>query len=132
MTLSPIQISEIKLLALRHNLSLVILFGSRAKGYNNKNSDTDLAVKCNRVLDLSDILELESEFSTIFHGPEIVDLRTAPVLLLANIAQDGILLYESEASIFTSFKIQAISQYIEYQPYFIRRKKIITEIIAGY
>ncbi len=91
MNISDTEKSKIRELAETYDLILVVLYGSRARGVARTNSDTDIAVKANRVLETSEILKLESEFSAIFSCPEIVDLRVAPVLLLANVAKDGVL-----------------------------------------
>jgi predicted nucleotidyltransferase len=119
-------------IAHRYDLMLVVLFGSRAKGLARDDSDTDIAVKATRLLETRDILKLEAEFDNIFKSSEVVDLRTAPVLLLANIARDGVLLFESKQSIFTEFKIQAFNQYIEYKPYLEKRKQMIKSKVAGF
>lgn len=123
---------KIEEIAARYDLMLVILFGSRAKGRARVDSDTDIAVKATRLLETRDILKLEADFDNIFRSSEVIDLRSAPVLLLANISRDGLLLYEKERSIFTEFKIQAINQYLEYKPYLEKRRAMIKNKVAGY
>ena len=44
---------------------------------------------------------------------EMVDLKTAPPLLLKKVATESILLYEKEPSLFADFKIYALKYFME-------------------
>jgi uncharacterized protein len=132
MQLNPEQKKLIQEIAIRYELLLIVLFGSRAKKLNHGESDTDIAVKSKKILNGEYILKLEDEFDSIFPRSEVVDIRTAPVLLLANIANDGICLFEKNDGLFVEFKISSINQYIEYKPVLNRQSALLKEITSNY
>lgn len=84
-------LEEIIDLAKFHNLSRVILFGSRARGCYLKKSDIDLAVEGKNIVDFA--LDVDERTDTLLQY-DIVDMSTAQEELLENIRKDGIILYE--------------------------------------
>lgn len=84
--------SSIIEIAQRHNISRVILFGSRARGDNRERSDIDLAVSGGDYVRFS--LDVDEETPTLLRY-DIVNLDTCKQKeLLESIRQEGILLYE--------------------------------------
>ena len=93
--LSEKLIIDIGRIALRYNISKVILFGSRARGNNKPMSDIDLAVfpqadfeKWGSFSSEIDDLETLLKIDTV-----IINENTDPKLL-ANINQEGVIIYE--------------------------------------
>lgn len=74
-----------------HNLSKVILFGSRARGDYGKKSDIDLAVEGEDVTGFA--LDVDEYTETLLQY-DIVDLSKAQEELLVNIRKEGIIIYE--------------------------------------
>lgn len=110
--------NKVEQLSRIHRLSLVLLFGSQVSGKVHRESDVDLAFLAERPLGPREVGELAFAFS---HGLgikaiDMLDLKTAPPLLLKQIAVGSILLYESEPSLFARFKIYALKRYMEAHP----------------
>ena len=92
-------------------LHLLILFGSRARGDHNEQSDWDFAVLYDR--DRSHkILEIHRALSEAYRIPEeqidVVDLDRASELITHHIARDGQLIYEREAETFPDFQRRSL------------------------
>lgn len=87
-----IVLSEIVNLAEKHNLSQVILFGSRARGNHHRKSDIDLAISGGNTASFA--LDTDEETSTLLMY-DFVELKptTAPELL-SEIRRDGKTIYE--------------------------------------
>lgn len=85
-------IEEIQKLAVKYNVSKVILFGSRARGDFKRTSDIDLAVRGGNFERFA--LDIEEETSTLLKY-DIVDLtRDVQQELLDSINKEGKVLYE--------------------------------------
>lgn len=85
-------LKEIRNLAEKHELTKVILFGSRARGDFRKVSDIDLAVQGGNYSLFS--LDVEDTTSTLLKF-DIVDLDgSVQEELLKSIYQEGIVIYE--------------------------------------
>lgn len=85
-------LEEIRLLAQKHSIQKVILFGSRARGDFKRTSDIDLAAEGGNFERFA--LDVEEETSTLLKY-DIVDLSRNPQPeLLQSIAREGIVLYE--------------------------------------
>lgn len=104
------------------SLDLLILFGSRATGRARPDSDTDIAVRSNKVLSREEEMTLGVRLDAHFPNVEIVDIRKASPLLLGAIGSDGKLLYEARASLFSEFKIFAWNQYLDFKPSLDRQR----------
>ena len=96
------------------SIKLIIIFGSRAKGTAGKTSDYDVAVLADRPLELEDKFQLSRDLAEEYGYNEdlmeIVDLWSAPPLLLHEIAKSGKLLKGSDLD-FLLFRVSAWKQY---------------------
>lgn len=90
--ISPEAVSQIRKIARRHNVSRLLLFGSRARGDFKRTSDIDLAVEGGDFAAFA--LDVEEETSTLLEF-DFVDLNsTVQAELLEEIYRDGKLIYE--------------------------------------
>ena len=109
-------IEKLSRLAERHDIRLVVLFGSRASGTAGEGSDTDIGVLFNeaayspsRELGFgSDVMDLLQTGSV-----DVVVLDHAEPLLLKEVAASGILLYEAEPGLFNEYQILFLKKYFE-------------------
>lgn len=99
----------------RDDIVMAFVFGSQATGKTHLKSDTDIGFLSEKRLSPRATAEiaftLENNYGII--RPELIDVRDAPPLLLRNIAQNSILLYEREPQIFARFKIYALKRFME-------------------
>ena len=97
----------IKELAKKHNLSLVVLFGSQATGRTHAKSDIDIAVLAADAFVTS---KLMGEFDAIFKRDdiEVVDMSDASPTMGYVLTRDGMLLYEESTGAFMKWKFRAI------------------------
>ena len=102
----------IKELAEKHDLLLVVLFGSQATGRTHVKSDIDIAVLATGRFDTS---KLMSEFDGIFKRDdiEIVDMGEASPTMGYVLTRDGMLLYEESTGAFMKWKFRAIRTWID-------------------
>jgi uncharacterized protein len=97
-------------------ISLIILFGSQAKGRTHKNSDTDIAVLADHSLGLEELqivsIRIARDRGVSEDSVDVVDVRTASPLLQWDILRVGVLLYGSEFD-FVRFKVMAWKRYCD-------------------
>lgn len=115
----------------KHDLRMVVLFGSQAMGQANEQSDYDVAVllKENERIDnlqkYNDLLSFLAEIlQTSEEKVDLTDIRTAPPLLFYEIFTEGKLLYGDELD-FEEYRAKAFRKYIDAQPLFELRRTII-------
>ena len=71
-------------------LSLVILFGSMARGTETRDSDLDLAVQADRPLSVQQKMAMTESLALEFNHPvDLIDLRTVGQPLLSEIVAEG-------------------------------------------
>lgn len=119
MEITQEQLKKIKELAHKHELKLVLLFGSQVAGLTHKQSDVDIAVLGHHMLVSSrERFDLEEAFKHIFNRAdvEVVDLRTSPPLLQRNATSEGRILYEEHEGDFANFQIFAMKHFMEMKP----------------
>lgn len=91
------------------HIRILILFGSRARGDHNEQSDWDFAVLYDRSYN---ILKIYRALSEAYRIPEeridVVDLDRVPELITHHIARDGQLIYEREAGTFADFQQRSL------------------------
>ena len=109
--------TDLKPIAERYGVFLLILFGSQATGKTHPHSDADIAFLSERRLSPRETAEFAFSLSQELRTPSVdpIDLRDAPPLLLRNIAGASRLLYEREPQLFARFNIYALKRYMEAQ-----------------
>ncbi|MFB2939323.1 nucleotidyltransferase domain-containing protein [Aerosakkonemataceae cyanobacterium BLCC-F154] len=122
-------------------LKLLILFGSRAKGNANEDSDWDFAVlydpELRKIHEKSgwDWLKIWSVLETVFDLPEnkvdVVILNDCSNIMAHTIARDGKLLYERESGEFERFKQQALMTSSELKTFREQQREKIKESLKG-
>lgn len=108
----------IKAIAQRHELDLVVCFGSTARERTHRRSDLDVAVRATKPLGYRREAEIREELCAAFGRADVDarDLRTLPAPLLRAIARDGIVCYERERGAFARFQMYAFHRYVESAP----------------
>lgn len=104
-----------------YGLSLVILFGSQATGHTHKESDYDIGCISKVPLSFAQQGMLIYALITIVHVSDercisLVNLRTAPPLLLHLATSNARVLYENEPTVFPRLQAYAFARYIETLP----------------
>ncbi|MFN9858172.1 MAG: type VII toxin-antitoxin system MntA family adenylyltransferase antitoxin [Pseudanabaena sp.] len=107
-------------------LKMLVLFGSRARGDYREDSDYDFAVLYDE--DLQESLTKDKPYGFIeaysvipkvlginSDDIDIVDLGNCSEILAHRIARDGVLLYEKNKGLFTSFQKKALMSDIQVQ-----------------
>ena len=116
----------IEILKRRPDVVFAYLFGSKAKGYANKNSDWDIAVflsKLPRRLSRWPAFELEAELSRGVGGTAqvvVLNDELSPVFGF-EILKHGILLLDRDETLRIDFENRVLRQYYDWQ-YFLTRQ----------
>lgn len=113
-------LEELKLISQKFDLSLLILFGSRAKGNFKENSDFDFAFFSKNTLDSYTYIDLFNEIMFLLKNENIdlIDIsKNHDVKLRNEIFQSGVLIYEKNISLFSDFKFKAWIDYIDFQKF---------------
>ncbi|OGI16801.1 MAG: hypothetical protein A3J63_02010 [Candidatus Moranbacteria bacterium RIFCSPHIGHO2_02_FULL_40_12b] len=98
----------------KHNLKLVVLYGSQARGKAKKGSDIDVAVLGEKPLSFEEVVDLINEFADIFKVREmdVKSLHKTSPFFLYQVVKNGILLYGDEHE-YNLFKLYAIRSFQE-------------------
>ena len=107
--------NQLKEVAEKFGIDLLLLFGSQATSKTHKNSDVDLAFLPNRDSVLIDESQLLIDLMEIFKRDdvEIVNLKVASPTLMRAVVRDGTVLYEKEKDIFLKWKLYATKIWME-------------------
>lgn len=118
-----------------NGIFLVLLFGSQARRTPHAKSDFDFGVLGTTILLPKEIARLSFLFSQEMkikdRDIEIVDLKSAPPLLLKRVACEAIPLYEKELQLFTKFKIYALKRYFEAKPLLDLRRSVLNKFLQA-
>ncbi|MBU0569548.1 nucleotidyltransferase domain-containing protein [Patescibacteria group bacterium] len=129
------KVNKHKLNAIRkkHNLSLVILHGSQAKGKTHSKSDLDIAVvKRDRDTNF-DLLALICDLGKLFKSDrvDLVDVTNADPLLMYAVAKKSKLL-SGEKKDYEVFLLTAFKKYGDYLPYLKLEREFVIERLGTY
>jgi len=117
--------SQVEEIAKRHNLKLVILYGSQATGKDGEKSDIDIAVLGIEPVRFEEEVDLINEFTDLFKTDDIdvKSLHGAGPLFRYQVMRDGLLLYGDRYD-YDSFKAYAFRDFCDSQDLF-RLKEIL-------
>jgi predicted nucleotidyltransferase len=126
--------NKLKLIAKKHNLKLLILFGSRISGTVKKESDWDFAFLAEKELNWKKNNSLFEELTNILKDEKIdlIDLSKVKDLILKNrIVNEGFLVYEEKSFIFQRYKRSVWFEYLDFKPNYTRRKILNLRKLRG-
>jgi predicted nucleotidyltransferase len=112
-------LSRVAEVARRRGVDLVVLFGSVARGRAHARSDVDVAVRLRGgIIGGPALVDLPIELAAALDVPEVdlVDLRTADPLLLRQVFDHAVVLFEDRGA-FASARLEAFHRYEDYRPY---------------
>lgn len=118
---------SIETLAKKYRLKLILLFGSRAGIDFDSESDYDIALYGENVLDEKTLLDITAILSELLKSEriDVVDIKKAPPLLKKRIFENYRILYEVDPIL--KYQLELTSEY-EFQEaeelYIIRRERL--------
>lgn len=125
--------STLQTIARRHNLRLIVLFGSQVSGRTHPDSDVDVAVLTAGPLPFARRLELWHELSQAFDREvDLSVLNHAEPLLLRQVAQNGRVLYQVNRYIWPEFRGYAQRYFWDTQKLRDDMDRYITRQIRGW
>jgi len=90
----------------------VYLFGSRARGDGNADSDIDLAVLAEDRMEPVGRWKLQEDLAAMaHHSVDLVDLRQASTVMRVEVMRDALVLLDSQPSLRAAFECFALSAY---------------------
>ena len=128
---------QIKELADKHGLSLVMLFGSQVTGRTHKESDFDVAYLSDKELSFKDEGRIIIELAPIIGARDerlvnLSNIRQAGALLLKEIFDKHRVLFCADQNIYDSYKIFAVKNFLESRPLFDLRDHLIKKYFASH
>lgn len=118
-------------LAEAYGITFAIAFGSQVSGQTHPQSDIDLAIKLKKPLTLKEELALTSELSQFYEKE--ADLcfldENISALLYGEWAKNSQLIYGDEEE-YTSFCIEALKKFLDFEPYFKLQAEQLAENLA--
>lgn len=119
---------EVKEIAQKYQLKLLVLFGSQVKGkrFRTSNSDFDFAYQAKKNLASQELIGLNNDLINLSgnNRVDIVNLQGTDPLLKFEISKNCQLIYGDQRD-FLEFKAQAFKAYIDAQPLFDLENKLI-------
>jgi len=126
MKLTEEQKEKISKIGEKYDLKLALLFGSRARNQQRKDSDLDIAILGNKKIDFKKLLQINYEFQKVFEI--IVDARSlhnATPLFRYQVTKNSQLFYGTSRDYF-NYKSFAYLDYIDNKSMFDLTHKMIT------
>lgn len=125
---------KIQALLEKEELVAVYLFGSRAEGTANEQSDYDFGILFDSSAKMDDIavalLELEERMTDILNSEvDVVLLNTASIEQKYMVISQGVLIYSKNEDERTDFEDIAIKEYLDFKPFLEIYHKEVKEAI---
>ncbi len=119
---------QLKPIAERYGLKLIVLFGSWVRGTTHPESDVDVAVLPTKPLGPEERLQLWGELVQAFQAEvDLTSLDHAGPLLLYHVARDGRLLYEGERWAWEKLKSYGYRNYCDSRKLFDDLKRYLAK-----
>ena len=125
---------KIAKIAEKYGMDLVVLFGSQATGQTHEESDIDIAYLGGKNISFDEEIAADSDLIEAFKRDDVqlVNLKKAPPLLMKEIVDHAIILYEREKSIFDSIFILAQRMFDEAKVLFDLRRHYLDYKLKEY
>jgi len=126
---------QVKNLAEKHGLSLVMLFGSQVTGKTHKESDFDIAYLADKKLSFEDEGRIIIDLAKIIGARDerlvnLCNIKNAGALLLKEIFDRHQILFCADRNVYDSYKIFSVKNFIESRPLFDLRDFLIKKYFA--
>lgn len=123
--------AKINVLANKHKISLLLLFGSRAKGNYSPESDLDLGVVFDD--DFFDRTKVISDLLMVFqnYDLDLAILNHADPVLRFEIISNYRILYCSDLEVFINFYINTVKQYNDIQKFLKQEDIYLNNYLGG-
>lgn len=116
----------------RHQLKLLVLHGSYAKGQATTNSDIDIGVLRDGKVDYKEYSAILKDFGGIFGDKfDPAFLNNAEPMICYHVAVAGQPLFEHNKGAFSKYKLQAISRYMDTKKFRDLEKRILKTMFKG-
>ena len=120
------QTEKIEELAGKYRLSMLVAFGSLARGDATASSDADVAYASDRPLALMEEAAMAVELSALFKKEvDLVNIKTASPMLARNIFKDGVPAYERERGLFADYLARSMRIYEETMPLYKAKMELL-------
>lgn len=121
-------------MAKKHDLGLVVLFGSQATGHTHKKSDVDVGYLSRRDIGYRESYNIALELARIFKNPDVefVNMRNVSPELKKQAADQSIVLFEEDSSTFDMFSMYANRLYMETKPLRVYRDSYVKNFLKSY
>lgn len=125
------EVEELNPLIKKHHISLLLLFGSRAKGNNLPESDLDLGVLFEG--DAFDRSEVIADLISVFpdYDLDLAILNHADPVLKFEIISNYRILYCADSEIFINFYTNTIKQYNDIQKFLKQEDLYLDNYLGG-
>ena len=106
----------------------IYVYGSYAIGRTHSESDLDLALIADKPIDLKKLYQLSLGLANFLNLPkvDIIDMRSAPLTLAAEVLRDGKLILDNNSYEIASWEVTLMSMYANFNE---ERKEIIEDIV---
>lgn len=128
---------QIKQLAEKYGLSLVMLFGSQVSGKTHKESDFDIAYLSNEKLSFKDEGRIIIDLASIIGARDerlvnLSDIKKAGALLLKEIFDKHQVVFCADRNVYDSYKIFSVKNFIDSKPLFNLRDYLIKKYFISH
>jgi uncharacterized protein YutE (UPF0331/DUF86 family)/predicted nucleotidyltransferase len=112
----------------KENVIFAYVFGSYATGKYIRGSDIDIAVYTKKPLKWRELIELALELEdSLGVEVDVVDLRTAPLLLAYEVISKGVVVVERDKEERIGFETRVLKEYLDLKP---RLERYYSEVLS--
>lgn len=118
--------NKIEQLCAEHNIKLLILHGSYAKGKATDKSDIDVGILFKQSVDKAKYFAVLRDFGGVFGDKfDPVFLNGVEPMISYHTAAAGIPLFEQKRGLFAEFRVQSIGRYLDTKKFRLLEKEYV-------